>query len=336
MTLAVVHRDLDVLHREAGQRPGGQRRAHALLHRGNELSGNHPAFHRIDEFEAGAARQRFDAQEHLAELAGAAGLLLVPRMAFGRVRGGLAVGDARRGGAHFQLVAAGQALQQVTQVQFAHATQHGLLGRAVVFQAHAGVLHQQALQHFRQALLVAAAAGLDCHALHRRGEFQRLEVDMVFVVGVVQHHVVLQLIDLAQRAEVAGDQLRHFLVLLALHAQQVTDLERLAPFAGEQLHLPSQRALVHAEHAHAADEGVDRHLEHVRQHMRLRVGGGTEVAGLAAVVGDMEQRRIALGGVGGQTGKHVQQFIHTGAATRGNETQRNQMPFAQRPLEGLM
>ena len=37
----------------------------------------------VDELEAAAARQRLDAQEHLAELAGAAGLLLVPVVAFG-------------------------------------------------------------------------------------------------------------------------------------------------------------------------------------------------------------------------------------------------------------
>ncbi|MNO76932.1 hypothetical protein D3C76_680240 [compost metagenome] len=68
----------------------------------------------------------------------------------------------------------------------------------------------------------------------------------------------------------------------------MADLERLASLAGEQLHLAANGALVHAEHPHAANEGVDRHLEHMGQHMRLRVGRRAEVAGLAAVVGDVE------------------------------------------------
>src|SRR6185436_11085509 len=54
--------------------------AHAFLHRRDELVRNRAALHAVHEFEAGAARQRLDLQEHLAELAGAAGLLLVAAM----------------------------------------------------------------------------------------------------------------------------------------------------------------------------------------------------------------------------------------------------------------
>jgi hypothetical protein len=42
-----------------------------------------PALHGVDELEPGAARQRLDAQIDLAELARAAGLLLVPGVPFG-------------------------------------------------------------------------------------------------------------------------------------------------------------------------------------------------------------------------------------------------------------
>ena len=57
----------------------------------------------VDELEARAARQRLDAQEHLAELAGAAGLLLVAVVAFGLGRDRLAVRDARRLGVDLDL-----------------------------------------------------------------------------------------------------------------------------------------------------------------------------------------------------------------------------------------
>ncbi len=42
---------------------------HAFFHRRDEGVGNDTAFHRIDELETAAARQRFDAQIDLAELA---------------------------------------------------------------------------------------------------------------------------------------------------------------------------------------------------------------------------------------------------------------------------
>ena len=66
-----------------------------------------------DELEPGPACQRFDAQEDLAELSRAAGLLLVPVMAFGRRGDGLAIGDARRPGLDFEPIDLAQALERV-------------------------------------------------------------------------------------------------------------------------------------------------------------------------------------------------------------------------------
>jgi len=57
-------------------------------------------------------------------------------------------------------------------------------------------------QHFEQALLVAFFLGLDRDAVHRRGEFERPQVDMVLVVRIVQHAVELDLLDLGHRADV--------------------------------------------------------------------------------------------------------------------------------------
>ena len=83
VVLAVVDDHAHVLQRIAGDRAAVQHLAHAFLHRGHELAGDGAALDLVDELEAAAARQRFDAQEHLAELAGAAGLLLVAVVAFG-------------------------------------------------------------------------------------------------------------------------------------------------------------------------------------------------------------------------------------------------------------
>jgi hypothetical protein len=65
----------------------------------------------------------------------------------------------------------------------------------------------------------------------------------------------------------------------AVQAQQVADLERFLGIADQQLHVALQRALVHAEDAELADEGVDHHLEHMGQHMLLRVGDRAEGLG---------------------------------------------------------
>ena len=77
MGLAVEHRDAHILDREAGDDAVGERLPHALLDRRHEGAGDGAALDDIDEFEAGTAFQRLDAQRHFAELAGAAALLLV-------------------------------------------------------------------------------------------------------------------------------------------------------------------------------------------------------------------------------------------------------------------
>ena len=74
--LAVVHRDAHVLKRIAREVAGVEHRAHAFFDRRDELVRDRAALHAVDELEALAARQRLHLQEHFAELAGAAGLLV--------------------------------------------------------------------------------------------------------------------------------------------------------------------------------------------------------------------------------------------------------------------
>ena len=81
----------------------------------------------VGKFDAGPAGQRLDPQQHLAELAGAAALLLVAVVALGGCRDGLAVGDARRLGQHLALVELAQPLQQQPQVQLTQAVDQRLL-----------------------------------------------------------------------------------------------------------------------------------------------------------------------------------------------------------------
>ena len=88
---------------------------------------------------------------------------------------------------------------------------------------------------------------------------------MVLVVGIVQHRVEVQLVDLGHGADVARDRLRDLRVVLSLKLVEMRDLDRLARVADQQLRARAYRSLVDAEDAELADEGVDGHLEHVRR-----------------------------------------------------------------------
>ena len=90
MALAVVDGNAHVFDRVAGDKARRQNLAHAFFNGRDEVVGNDAAFYLIDEFEALAAFERFDAQVDLAELAGAARLLLVAGMAFSRCGNGFA------------------------------------------------------------------------------------------------------------------------------------------------------------------------------------------------------------------------------------------------------
>src|SRR3546814_21157137 len=73
------------------------------------------------ELEDATARQGLDAQEHLAELAGAAGLVLVPVVALGLRGHGFAVGDARRARGDIDAIALLQPVEVHAQVQVGQA-----------------------------------------------------------------------------------------------------------------------------------------------------------------------------------------------------------------------
>src|SRR6185312_1781716 len=82
MMLAIVDGDPDILQGKSREGTFREHLSYAVLHRGYELPRNRASHHVIHELEARAALQRLDAQEHFAELTGAAGLLLMPAVTF--------------------------------------------------------------------------------------------------------------------------------------------------------------------------------------------------------------------------------------------------------------
>ena len=121
-------------------------------------------------------------------------------------------------------------------------------------------------------------------------------------------------------------------VLAALQHEEVPDLERLAAVADEELRVLGDRALVDAEDAELADERIHHDLEHVREHVLLRIGLRAELGGGIALA-LVEQRRVAFGRIGRQLDEDVEQLGDAGAGARRHEAHRHEMAFAQRLLE---
>jgi hypothetical protein len=91
-------------------------------------------------------------------------------------------------------------------------------------------------------------------ALHWLRELERFEVDVVFVMRIVQYAVELDFIDLGHGAEVARQQRLGFEVLLALQAIDVSDLERTLAITDKELRILADGALMNTENANFANE----------------------------------------------------------------------------------
>ncbi len=177
--------------------------------------------------------------------------------------------------------------------------------------------------------------GRDGETVHRCREYQGPHVDLILVVRIVQHAIERDFLDLGDGGDIAGHGAVDLDLLAALQHQQVADPERLATVADEKLRVAGDRALVDAKDAELADERVHHHLEHVRQNVLLGIGYGREFDRRRALAPG-KKGRVALRRVGRELDQDVEQLGHAGAGARGDEANRQQMPFAQRFFERRM
>ncbi len=158
-------------------------------------------------------------------------------------------------------------------------------------------------------------------------------MDLVLVVRIVQHAVELDVVHFRDRREIARHRAVDFDVLAALEHEEVADLERLAAVADEELRVPGDRALVHAEDAELAHERIHHDLEHVREHVLGRIGLGVELdRGRALALG--EERRVAFRRVGEQLVEDLSSSPTPAPVRAETKHTGMQMAFAQRLLEG--
>src|SRR3970040_2888437 len=116
--------------------------------------GSAPPLHGVEKADPRAALQGLDLEEHLAELARAAGLLLVPVVAFGPGGDGFAVRDTRWFGRDLDVVLVRHAVEDVAHMEIAEAADDGLVDRGVVLDVEGGVLGGKLVERVRDLLLV--------------------------------------------------------------------------------------------------------------------------------------------------------------------------------------
>ena len=161
MVLPVVKDRAEIHHREARQIAALGGGADALLHRRNVVLGNGAAEDIVHELESRAARQRLHAHAADAELAVAAGLLLVLAFGVGFGAYGLAVGHLGRLQRHVHLEALAQLGHHHLDVLLARSRQQKLLGLRVARKAQRQVFLQDLVNPQADAVFVGARFRLD-------------------------------------------------------------------------------------------------------------------------------------------------------------------------------
>ena len=150
---------------------------------GNELPRNRSAEDLVDELEVAAARQRLHPDLAVAELAVAAGLLLVPAVRVGLGGDRLAIGDARRLQVHLDAEAALQLGDGDLDVQLALAGEQQLVRLRIARVADRRILFFEPVHRLVDLVFVAAALRLDRVGQHGFRERQRRELDARGLVG---------------------------------------------------------------------------------------------------------------------------------------------------------
>ena len=315
---AVVQGGFQVHHRVAGQHTVNHGLPHALLHGGEVVLGHRTAHDLLAELELlGVARLK--AHPHVAELAVAAGLLLVAALHLHLLADLLAVGHPGLGELGVHAEAALQPGENHVHLHVAGAGDHHLAGFGVVDPVEGQILLVQADEAGGDLVLLALGLGGDSHGVAGLGEGDGFQLD--HLAGIREGVAGLDLLHLADGADVAALQLLDLLGLLALHHVQAAQLLRGAGAGIDQLHVGLEVAgddLHEGVLAVLVGDGLP------HQGGGQGAGEGHELVHLA--VGVLAHEGAALQGGGQQLHDDVQQHAGAqagdgGAAHHGEEGQ---------------
>ena len=161
------------------------------------------------------------------------------------------------------------------QVKLTHAAQNNLVERGIVLDLQGRVLCFRNMQCIGCLLCICIVLRTDGETEHRSWQLDRFQVEMVFVMGVVQNGVVVCFIDTRDGTDVPGNPGLGFRMFFAVDLEQLRSLERLASIANEQLIAGLDGALVNTEHSETTFECVD--IDHEYMCYRMQVGVGYDL-----------------------------------------------------------
>ena len=225
-----------------------------------------------------------DDHVHLAELSGAARLLLVAVVGLCDLRDGLAVGNLRGDVVVGELVLREDARTQDVQVVFALALDDRLLELLGVVDQDRRVLELGVVEDLAELLLIALLLALEGCAVARFREYDGL--DRHGRRGGRERIVRARALEFDGAADVAGRELRHLDAVLARHGEELRELLLVARAGVHQLGAFGDLAADDAEVGDLADVLLDLALEDERHDGSRLVGshllalGGEELRGL--------------------------------------------------------
>ena len=174
--------------------------------------------------------------------------------------------------------------------------------------------------------------GRNREAQHGIGQFQAGQGEARVVLGRVHHRVVHHIVDLRDRADVAGDPGVDLDVFLPLKREQVADLHRLARVSDVELGVLRHRAPMDPEHSELAHEGVDRDLEDMGDGRAARIGSNLDRLSR----GIAKRRAVRLDRAGHDLLDHLGELRDPRTGLRRREAHRYEMALAQRFLERIV
>ena len=319
MIASVVQHGLQVHHGVARQGTVDAGLPQTLLHCGEEVLGHGAAEDLLGKDHLLLLRVGLEADPHVAELAGAAGLLLVAALLLHGLADLLTIGYTGGLQLGLHVEAALQLGHQHIHLDIAGGIEDHLVGLGVVHHGEGGVLLVQAVQALGHLVVLALGLGGDGHGIAGLGEGDLLQGHDL--AGVAQGVAGADLLHLADGADVAHAQLVGLGGLFAPHDVNAAQLFGLAGGgvdqahvglndAGEDLHIGILAILV----GHGLKDEGGGHA----------AGGDHEFLGLAILTGGLVI--VALHGGGQQFGDVVQQHqgahgVHGGAAQHGEQAQ---------------
>ena len=281
MVAAVEHGDPNVDHRVTSEHAFLHGLLHALVDRGNKATGDSAALDLVDELVA-RPWVRGDAQPAVAELPGAARLLLMTALSLGGLADGLAIRDAHRHEANVDarlLLAAGN---EHANLRVAHRGEHGLVRFLVALDVDRRVVFRRAGKKRPELVFFLLVDGLDRDRVLRHRQRQRIDGDLA---GKGNRVARARLGELRHNDDVARLRALHVGGFLAHHDVEMAQALLLARARVDELHAGLEHAGEHLKEAQAAHERVGERLEgKCRGAVRLVDGDGGTVGHLETTV----------------------------------------------------